>query len=259
MKIEKINDNQIRCTLTRADLEERHISLGEFAYGTDKARSLFREMMLKANRECGWTNEQNIPLMIEAIPDKENSLVLVITKVDDPEELDTRFSKFSATDVMPDSENDVKVEGADDILDLFRKIIDQKKGPGKPKKGIKNQGQGARTAQGARSPEREQEVSLTRAYRFSSFDRVLSAASALKGVFSGKSSLYRQKSDGAYVLIAHQSGHTPEEFNKICNILSEYGSSENYSPASEAHLMEHEQAVMLNSALARLATIGGGN
>ena len=27
MKIEKINENQIRCTLTRADLERRHIRL----------------------------------------------------------------------------------------------------------------------------------------------------------------------------------------------------------------------------------------
>ena len=25
MKIEKVNDNQIRCTLTREDLEDRHI------------------------------------------------------------------------------------------------------------------------------------------------------------------------------------------------------------------------------------------
>ena len=31
MKIEKINENQIRCTLTRADLEERHIRLSELA------------------------------------------------------------------------------------------------------------------------------------------------------------------------------------------------------------------------------------
>ena len=25
MKIEKVNDNQIRCTLTRADLDDRHL------------------------------------------------------------------------------------------------------------------------------------------------------------------------------------------------------------------------------------------
>ena len=47
MKIEKVNDNQIRCTLTREDLDSRHLKLSELAYGTEKAKSLFREMMGK--------------------------------------------------------------------------------------------------------------------------------------------------------------------------------------------------------------------
>ena len=33
--------------------------------------------------------------MIEAIPASLDRLILVITKVEDPDELDTRFSKFS--------------------------------------------------------------------------------------------------------------------------------------------------------------------
>ena len=36
MKIEKINENQIRCTLTKDDLAERQIKLSELAYGTEK-------------------------------------------------------------------------------------------------------------------------------------------------------------------------------------------------------------------------------
>ena len=45
MKIEKINDNQIRCTLTRADLADRQLKLSELAYGSEKAKSLFHDMM----------------------------------------------------------------------------------------------------------------------------------------------------------------------------------------------------------------------
>lgn len=44
MKIEKVNENQIRCTLTREDLAERQIKLSELAYGTEKAKMLFRDM-----------------------------------------------------------------------------------------------------------------------------------------------------------------------------------------------------------------------
>ena len=96
MKVEKISENQIRCTLTREDLEQRHIVLSELAYGSEKARALFRDMLTEAFRSCGFSNDANMPLMIEAIPQRENALVVMITKVEDPEELDTRFAKFSA-------------------------------------------------------------------------------------------------------------------------------------------------------------------
>ena len=100
MKIEKLNDNQIRCTLTRADLADRHLKLSELAYGTEKAKALFRDMMQQASFDFGFEAE-DIPLMIEAIPASADSLVLIITKVEDPEELDTRFSRFTS---LSDSE-----------------------------------------------------------------------------------------------------------------------------------------------------------
>ena len=94
MKIEKINENQIRCTLTREDLELHQIRLSELAYGSEKAKKLFRDMMEQAQLEFGFEAD-NIPLMIEAIPVTTDSIILIITKVEDPEELDTRFSKFT--------------------------------------------------------------------------------------------------------------------------------------------------------------------
>ena len=94
MKIEKISDNQIRCTLTRADLADRQLKLSELAYGTEKARSLFHDMMQQAAFEFGFEAE-DIPLMIEAIPSSADSIVLIITKVDNPDDLDSKFSKFN--------------------------------------------------------------------------------------------------------------------------------------------------------------------
>ena len=89
MKIEKVNDHQIRCTLTREDLADRELKLSELAYGTEKAKDLFRDMMQQASYEFGFEAE-DIPLMIEAIPLNSECIVLIITKVEDPEELDTR-------------------------------------------------------------------------------------------------------------------------------------------------------------------------
>ena len=91
VKIEKINDTQIRCTLTSEDLADRQLKLSELAYGSEKAKDLFRDMMLQAQDQFGFEAD-NVPLMIEAIPITPDSIVLIITKVEDPEELDTRFS-----------------------------------------------------------------------------------------------------------------------------------------------------------------------
>ena len=61
MKIEKVNDHQIRCTLTREDLVSRELKISELAYGTSKAKDLFREMMQQAALEFDFDAE-DIPL-----------------------------------------------------------------------------------------------------------------------------------------------------------------------------------------------------
>ena len=94
MRIEKISDKQIRCTLTQADLQNHHINIGELAYGSEKARSLFQEMLSQASREFNF-HAENMPLMIEAVPMSGDNLVLVITKVEDPDEIDT-FQIFTS-------------------------------------------------------------------------------------------------------------------------------------------------------------------
>ena len=67
MKIEKLSDNQIRCTLNKSDLAARQLKISELAYGSEKAKKLFQDMMQQASYEFGFEAE-DIPLMIEAIP-----------------------------------------------------------------------------------------------------------------------------------------------------------------------------------------------
>ena len=90
LKIERLSENQIRCTLNKADLADKQLKISELAYGSPKAKELFREMMQQASNELGFEVD-DIPLMIEAIPISSDCLILIVTKVEDPEELDTRF------------------------------------------------------------------------------------------------------------------------------------------------------------------------
>ena len=67
MKIERINEDQVRCTLTHEDLELRNVKISDLAYGTDDTRALFRDMMEEAERTFGF-NQAGVPLFVEAVP-----------------------------------------------------------------------------------------------------------------------------------------------------------------------------------------------
>lgn len=115
MKLERLSENQIRCTLSSADLNEKQLKISELAYGSPKARALFRDMMQQASVELGFEADDT-PLMIEAIPMSPDCLVMIVTKVEDPEELDTRFSRFSHTGEF-DTEDDDDASDFDDEFD----------------------------------------------------------------------------------------------------------------------------------------------
>lgn len=246
MKIEKINDHQIRCTLTSADLANREIKLSELAYGTEKAKTLFHDMMQQAQYEFGFEAE-NIPLMIEAIPVTPDSIVLIITKVEDPEELDTRFSKFSPSGEEDSRESSTpQFTGADDILDIFQKLVDSKL-----KAHVSSKKQQTQNEEAAA----QVSVSLIQIFRFSSLDSAICAAQGLNNSFQGENSLYKDPSKGTYHLVLHQSGYSPEEFNRICNVLSEYGTGKTYTAASEAYLKEHGEVLIREQALQMLSQL----
>lgn len=262
MKIEKVNDNQIRCTLTRDDLVNRQIKLSELAYGTDKAKALFRDMMQQAAYEFGFEAE-DIPLMIEAIPLSSDCIILIITKVEYPEELDTRFSKFapSAYDEDPELAGQAATfsEGADDVLDLFKKLKEEK-ASASHKKGegfvpLQDTIGTVDTTQQKTQEHSRVSLNLTKLYTFSSLDEVTRLATVLRDFYAGKNSLFKDTCGSAYFLLLNKNDHTPEEFNKVCNIASEYANQEKYTTATGAYLVEHYQPVIADNALQVLGVL----
>ena len=246
MKIEKVNDHQIRCTLTKEDLADRQLKLSELAYGTQKAKDLFRDMMQQANLKFGFEAE-DIPLMIEAIPLNGDTIVLIITKVEDPEELDTRFSKFApslgegeegAFDSLPDIP-----EGVDEILDLFKKVQNS------------HLSKGLEELPKEQEVKKEEEKDIVKMFSFTSLDSLMNLSSLLLEFYRGENSLYKNKAENCYYLVVSQSGHLPEAFNRLCNILSEHGKMERYTKGFEAHLKEHCRTLISGAAIQSLAGI----
>lgn len=252
MKIEKISDTQIRCTLSRQDLADRDLKLSELAYGSDKAKDLFRELMVQASYECGFEAE-DIPLMIEAIPVSGDCLVLVVTKVEDPDELDTRFSNFSSfRDSSDEDSNSVTSSVADEILECFGQLGALL---GKGKEAMEKV---TDTADTTALPSEEAVPAanqLAKVFSFPNLASVTKLAQLISPYYFGENILYKDEVSANYYLVLHMSGHTPEEFNRICNVTSEYGLPVPTGYASLSYFAEHFKPVLKTDAVQTLTVL----
>lgn len=268
MKIERINDNQIRCTLTGQDLADRHLQLSELAYGGDKAKRLFRDMMQQASCELGF-EANDIPLMIEAIPLSGGSIMLNVTKVEYPEELDSRFSNFTDFGETPENFNtDTGIpdsqESADSILDLFRKLrsataslrgadqLPEADITADPRFGraVPADARGEQEGSQAETP-----TDIIKLFFFRDMDHLIRLSHVLNGFYAGDNSLFFDTAERVYYLVLHKDNHSPDEFNKICNILSEYALQNRYVASAEAYFGEHFRCIAAHNALQRLSQI----
>ena len=264
MKIEKISDTQIRCTLNKEDLIDRELRISELAYGSDKAKQLFRDMMQQAAYEFGFEAE-DIPLMIEATPISADCLVLIITKVEDPDELDTRFSNFTPyaqqdEEIQEDEEDDDDDAYADEILNCFEHLGEllgkrEKNDSSDNTEKAKKTKSADKKANEAEEDSVKLPTNLTKVFTFSTLSELTKLAKIIHPFYHGDNMLFKNPSNKRFYLIIKISKHTPEEFNKVCNIISEFGKTERTNYASISYYKEHFETILPVGAIERLANL----
>ena len=242
MKIEMINEHQIRCTLTREDLESRQIDLSELTYGSEKAKSLFRDMMQQAADDFGFEAD-DIPLMIEAIPLSKEAIMLIISKVDAPDELDTRFSSFSHDSSQKTNAGPDKPEATPftDLSGLIAQIHNGKKNSA-----------ARQTNGGAHKNNADASNGL---FSFTDMDAVILLAHQLSGYYDAKNTLYHDEANNKFYLVMHQGIHSRIDFDRILHTAAKYLQQEKYSTGREAYCLEHYKAIFPDNALQNLAKI----
>lgn len=261
MKIEKISEHQIRCVLTKDDLESRHIKISELAYGTDKAKSLFQDMMQQASCQFGFEAD-DLPLMIEAIPISSNKLIILITKVEYPEELDTRFANFAPLgqddpyDYFTNEENgEEPIPQQEDILGLFEKMAKHHDTASDNKTFTPL---GEAVLEGFKDEDANlpaSNVNIFKLFTFPNLERLIGASCVVKDFYQGDNNLYKDPKDGKYYLVLSQSSHSCEDFGKICNMMLEYGQNQKYTLVNQAYFDEHFELIIKKDALQELAQL----
>ena len=297
MKIERLNENQIRCTLNKSDLASRQLKINELAYGSDKAKELFRDMMQQASYELGFEAEDT-PVMIEAIPVSSECIVLIVTKVDNPEELDTRFSRFSPSDSdddfdfddmetidgdsfsdygsLPTAEEELDYDEAaaseenglpeDELMNIFNRVKEyfnkvSEKQPSSDKSSDaedkfiplkdsvkKSSGSEISTPEESNSDNTVKNT-ISRVFSFNSIDNISDVAGIVDHIYHDSNMLYKNKADKRYYLVITKENVSSKDFNRVCNILSEYGTKEPSYDNALGFFTEHCECIISRHAL----------
>ena len=279
LKIEKLNENQIRCILDRNDLESRELQLSELAYGSTKAKALFRDMMEQANSEFGFEVD-NIPLMIEAIPVSIDCLILVVTKVEDPEELDTRFSRFSSLlNEEDDDDDDFEMLDMGDNFHSFEEALDELFSTSDDTEeeeentitigGNEDSGDTQESAMNVmdsfdkamskakgellkKKKEKKEKPLEEYVCAFSSLDDVIDVSSRLVSFYEGDSMLFKDQAQGYYYLVLLRNGSDEKLYLRACNICADHGERVEICYASLAYFKEHFACICEDRALETL-------
>ena len=219
MKIERINDNQFRCTMTLGELLQRHLTLKKISSDSNEARRLVREMLERSADELGFEPNE-YPVMVEAVRNAEGNLVFTITKFNSPDEFPPQF----------------RTQGHEWPLQALQRLAND----------FREEEKQARIRQ-------PQPLAI---FSFAEKDGVTlppRLKSTPKGIVS---SLYLMPEFAQYYLVISATQKNKEDFQKICLLLSEYGRQIPSTSATKAYYEEHARTIYARHAIEELQPKG---
>ena len=229
MKIEKINDRQIRCTISKADLTERKIKLSELACGTGNSKQLFKDMIRQAAEDFGFEVD-DIPLMIEAIPVSAECIILILTKVDNPEETEKHFEQMlgrQGFDMFEQADPiEIDEEEATDIKEPAH-------------------------VQNLKCDENGLIFGL---FKFDRLETLIKVSKMLHPIYLDDSVLYKSPDNYYYLSLCADKEHI-NIFKYATNLLSEYGTSEPAVYNTECFFVEHYKCIIQEDAIEKLSQL----
>lgn len=227
MRIEKISNNQIKCVLEKDELLSRHINVSELAYGSEKAQELFQDMMKQASYEFGFESA-NAPLMIEAVPLSGEGIMLIITKVDNPDELETKLVNLPGEgQEAPAAEEEA----------LAEEVLSE-----------------PAAEPSAYPAEEDEKISAFFVYSFPKLDHVSRVAAQLVEFPFDKSRLYKTPA-GDFVFFVSSEAIGKDACKVVRGILSEYGEAIHCRRTRLNHFDEHYEILIKENALRILGTL----
>ena len=122
LKIEKLNENKLKITLSIDDLEERNIDLQSFIYNSPESQDLFWDMMQEAEKEYGFDVDESM-IYVEASSSGPGMFTLIVTKSDSVLNNQTTAKTKSKTKTIQKKRKNIDID-AQKVLYLFQSFDD---------------------------------------------------------------------------------------------------------------------------------------
>ncbi len=124
MKIEKVDDNKVKITLSFEELEMRNIKLSDIEKNNNIAKNLFTSLIEENNLDEDFEFEDS-QLFIEASADNNNTFILTITKIEDLPDI-TKYSRKKSSILYRIDSNLFEFSSLDTILDFCKLAKEEK-------------------------------------------------------------------------------------------------------------------------------------
>ena len=194
--------------------------------------------------------------------------MIVVTKVEDPDELDTRFSKF-APSILKDNNSSLSsaleevfgslTNKSDGLRDVIRKLqgasasdFDEDEDADDDEDSIQIISQSEiPSAHTGKSTKPDHEIF----YSFATLKEVMQVARVIAPHYRSESALYKDERHNTYLLCIMQGTHSDTQFQSFCHLIEEFATRTPGNEHLKYFVEEHCTPMLLNNALAQLAKI----
>ena len=235
MKLERLSDNQIKITLAPYDFNEFDVTVVDLLTDRNgKAKSFFETLMSMAKDDLDFEVD-GAPLVVEAMQTGKDSLVLMVTKVDEDSDTDPKLEhirkmrgSFSGSDGASDDDGFEDVSSTVEPLPNIPLKSDENIRPVVPSFGVCS---------------------------FERLEPLIQVAEMAVNYYESDNSLYKNPIDNRYYLVYTRNWNSEDEFKILTNQLREFGDPGSLNYASRYYIEEHCKILIEGDALQKLSEL----
>lgn len=218
MVIQRVDDNTIRCLVTKEDMDERGLTIDDFFENKDKAKMFLKDIVKQAHDEVGYSSDME-HMAMQVMPLPQNGLAITLSDRVDfniGEMIGQIRSILEETGEMigqAESESDNIEEDEDIQEDTNKKRV------------------------------------FYRVYQFDRLDSVSEFCKTVSEDITVKSQLFKDEINQSYYLIIEKGRLSMKKLEMICLLAPEYGKLVAKDEAFINHCREHFKCIIKKSAV----------